>query len=173
MIGVSLQLEATSPRVIQYSLLQPPVPAPENLARTLGRLWALVGEENAGSPILPDSHRPDAFRVQPFQCKSQGDAASSWESPPPLSPVSNEVDWEQQLQLSLRRFRRPRPLRIRPGQIRTESGPWRSSGDWWQVSPQRIGWSREEWDLELRDGTLARVFWDPNQLSWFLEGFYD
>ena len=31
----------------------------------------------------------------------------------------------------------------------TSAGPWRASGDWWDVD----GWARDEWDVALGDGT--------------------
>ena len=65
------------------------------------------------------------------------------------------------------------------------SGPWRSSGDWWQED----AWRQEEWDLEIRfdvcssrterdsnsgipDG-LYRVYYDLTRQSWFVRGIYD
>lgn len=47
------------------------------------------------------------------------------------------------------------------------AGPWRASGEWWTASP----WDREEWDVELSDGGLYRVF--RTSREWFLEGVYD
>jgi hypothetical protein len=34
-------------------------------------------------------------------------------------------------------------------------------------------WFRDEWDLEMVDGQICRVYWDYNQKKWFLEGVYD
>ncbi|HEY3128600.1 MAG TPA: hypothetical protein VGL91_04020 [Acidobacteriota bacterium] len=62
-----LRLYPTAPRPMQFSLIDPPLPAPEKLARTLARLAALVGEQNVGSPALLNTHRPDAFEMKPFE----------------------------------------------------------------------------------------------------------
>ena len=89
----------------------------------------------------------------------------------------------------LRRLRRPwpidvttsprgvRPLRVHigargwaDGAIATASGPWRSSGAWWQ-SPQ--AWDRDEWDVALHDGTTYRVYQDRQTRQWWLDGEID
>jgi hypothetical protein len=41
------------------------------------------------------------------------------------------------------------------------------SGEWWDAR----GWSRSEWDAELADGALCRIYEENG--SWFLEGLYD
>jgi nucleotidyltransferase/DNA polymerase involved in DNA repair len=66
-VSLQIRLYPTPPRPMQFSLIDPPLPAPEKLARTLARLAALVGEQNVGSPALLNTHRPDAFRMRPFQ----------------------------------------------------------------------------------------------------------
>ena len=53
------------------------------------------------------------------------------------------------------------------GPIATANGPWRTSGDWWRPSM----WDREEWDVELSNGGLYRVYQASQR--WFLEGMYD
>jgi protein ImuB len=53
------------------------------------------------------------------------------------------------------------------------AGPWKSSGDWWMGPEKAESWSREEWDIEMTDGSIYRVFWDNNEKNWFLEGIYD
>ena len=62
-LAVALRAEAVRPRTIQHGLFLPPVPEPEKLELTLARIANLVGEGNAGSPELLDTHRPDAFRM--------------------------------------------------------------------------------------------------------------
>ena len=48
------------------------------------------------------------------------------------------------------------------------AGPWRASGDWWDVA-----WSREEWDVALSAGGLYRIFHDRLRDGWFVEGELD
>src|SRR5205814_1180707 len=70
-VSLGVRLYPTPPRPTQFSLIDPPQPAPEKLARTLARLAALVGEENVGSPILLDTHRPDAFEMRAFRIEDR------------------------------------------------------------------------------------------------------
>ena len=90
---------------------------------------------------------------------------------------------------ALRRFRPPlrvnvtlengKPTRVScakrkdvQGDVLWKAGPWRFSGDWWD----REAWSRDEWDLALRNGeaiSFYRLVHDLLSGMWFLEGTYD
>ena len=50
----------------QPRLDEPPRPSPRLLTAALARLSSLVGAPGIGSPVLLDSHRPDAMRMTPF-----------------------------------------------------------------------------------------------------------
>ncbi|MBI4483972.1 MAG: hypothetical protein HY652_13930, partial [Acidobacteria bacterium] len=80
--SISVKALPVLPRVVQFSLFQPPVPAPEKLSTTLARLRSLVGEENFGSPVLLDTHRPGAFRLDPFTSPLRG-KETRWQRPQP------------------------------------------------------------------------------------------
>ena len=64
--GVTAQVVPGRVRMTQGVLFGPPLPAPGRLSMTLARLAALVGPERVGAPAVPDTHRPGAWRVQPF-----------------------------------------------------------------------------------------------------------
>jgi protein ImuB len=90
---------------------------------------------------------------------------------------------------ALRRFRPPlrvhvtvensQPVRMAcakkkevQGEVLWKAGPWRSSGDWWE----REAWSRDEWDLAVRNGeaiSFYRLVHDLLAGGWFVEGTYD
>ena len=160
-VGISLYAEPTEPRAFQYSLFQSPALSPEKLSHTLDRLKALVGEENLGSPTLLNTHRPDAFSMKVFDLKQKHRRTKG-------QVQSSLMSHRLAGQLVLRRIRPPVPARIKPDQIVARAGPWRSSGDWWAN-----GWSGEEWDIELADGVVYRMYWDRRKKGWFLEGIYD
>jgi protein ImuB len=63
---VSIELDPAPARILQYSLLERAVPAPETLVTLMARLGALVGETRCGSPVLLDTHRPDGFVMGPL-----------------------------------------------------------------------------------------------------------
>ena len=61
------------------------------------------------------------------------------------------------------------------GAVAACAGPWRASGDWWDVA-----WSREEWDVALAlspgqglAGGVFRLFRDRLREEWFVEGELD
>ena len=57
--------------------------------------------------------------------------------------------------------------------VKTASGPWRISGDWWDHAEQ---WQRDEWDVEISaEGGMAvyRIFREVRSGQWFVEGMYD
>jgi len=61
-----INCEPVKPRVLQNGLFIPLAPAPDKLELTLARLAKLVGVNNIGSPVLLDTHRPDAFSMKRF-----------------------------------------------------------------------------------------------------------
>jgi len=83
--------------------------------------------------------------------------------------------------LAMHRMRPPKPIEVAltagtpahlraaglNGRIVATAGPWRISGDWWTDS----AYARDEWDVELADGTLCRLAHDSR--GWRLEAIYD
>ncbi|PYM77847.1 MAG: hypothetical protein DME03_02720 [Candidatus Rokuibacteriota bacterium] len=157
----------------QGGLWQPPAPAPRDLVSVLARLAALVGADNLGSPALVDSHRSDAFTMLAFSPPSEPaplDHRPPWRSPRPDGGGHR---------LALRRMRPARridveaagerPTRVDARRVLAWAGPWRASGDWWDVE----AWAREEWDVMLSDGALCRVARDRLTGHWYLDALYD
>jgi protein ImuB len=151
---------------IQKQLFRAGVDDPWKFAATLNQLAALVGSENVGTPQADDTHRPDAFSMR------KPDAE--------LEAVTVEQETAPE-RLPLRRYRPPLRVEVRledgmprwiradlvDGSISVVRGPWYGSGEWWD---QQRYWNRIEWDIELEEGGLYRIFWSRRQ--WFLEGSY-
>ncbi len=172
-IAVWLGMNPVKPRPAQGGLFLPAAPEPVKLEITLARIRAIVGEGNVGSPELPDTHRPGAFRMaealvgHALACPSR--------NPPPTARGAGAC------RLAFRVFRPARAARVRidsgrprfvaaegvRGEVLQLAGPWRTSGDWWTPDP----WSRDEWDIALSDGALYRIYCNPR--GWFVEGSYD
>jgi protein ImuB len=164
----TIRAEPTSSRTVQFSLLDPAQPSPERLAETMARLHEWTAAGRAGAPALVDSHRPGAFVMETFAPGPVGGSAAVTGPPGP--------------RLALRVFRPPLPAQVvlragvpafvSAGSVRGEvderAGPWRASGDWWDVA-----WSREEWDVSLAAGGLYRIFRDRLRDEWFVEGELD
>lgn len=163
---IQLEIEPSPPRVQQDSLFEPRGPQPEKWMQTLARLRGVAGAGRLGVPRTEDSHRPDALVLQPPETLLARSRSSA---------DSTATATAREQRLILRRIRPPRPIHLDRESILSTAGPWRSSGDWWKEADSDAGgfWSREEWDIEFRDGLVARVYWDPQAGGWFLEGVYD
>jgi protein ImuB len=179
-LGVRIHLNPVEPRPLQHGLFIPQAPAPEKLSLTLARLTALVGEGNAGSPELLDTHRPDAFRMRTFSPEVQNRDkqlgletstfrfAFRYSRPAPHAAVRLQAERPAAVKFQKQAFQEcffHEHSEMR--KVLASAGPWRASGDWWTASP----WDREEWDIELSDGGLYRVY--RSSREWFLEGVYD
>jgi protein ImuB len=169
---VLLTIEAVSPRKVQGELFIPPGPEPQRMEITLARIKAIAGETRVGSPVLRNTHRPDAFQMQRFSLSEKTLGART--SRPPLAAESGqEMDARQQRPAgrprsqephsALRRFRPvitahvelkdARPVFVtflnQRRKVLAQAGPWRNSGDWWSET----SWARDEWDVTLVEGS--------------------
>lgn len=165
-IAVALRAETSKPSFEQFHLFETALRDPTRLTETLARLTGLLGSERVGTPVLEETHRPDAFRMEPFSWQLPERNA---DEPPPL-PAS-----------VLRRFRAPlpasvllakeRPIHFRAakvnGAVRAQKGPYLASGNWWNEQ----AWDRAEWDIELDSGGICQCHASGGQ--WALDGIYD
>jgi protein ImuB len=173
---ITARAEPTPARPAQFSLLDPALPSPERLAETMARLHAWTAEGRGGSPQLVDTHRPGAFAVSTF-------------APGPL-PRGRPEEAPPAPRVALRAYRPPRLAHVLTkggvpvfvsapgvrGAVVACAGPWRASGDWWDVA-----WSREEWDVvlalqpgqALAGGGVFRLFLDRLREEWFVGGELD
>ncbi len=177
---IHLAAEPAHPRSAQGGLFLPPSPEPEKLELTLARIAGMVGENKVGALELLDTHHPDGFRMRRFV------AEVARKTPQKKTPDSAAATAAV---TALRRFRPPlrvnvtlengQPIRLAcpkkkevQGDVLWKAGPWRASGDWWE----REAWSRDEWDLALRNGdavSFYRLVHDLLGGGWFVEGTYD
>jgi protein ImuB len=177
---IHLAAEPARPRSAQGGLFLPPSPEPEKLELTLARIAGMVGENKVGALELLDTHHPDGFRMRRFV------AEVARKIPQKKTPDSAAATAAV---TALRRFRPPvrvnvtlengQPVRVActkkkevQGDVLWKAGPWRDSGDWWE----REAWSRDEWDLALRNGdavSFYRLVHDLLGGGWFVEGTYD
>jgi protein ImuB len=63
---VTIRIDPTPGRIVQHTLFTRAHPTPEQLSTLLARLGALMGQDRIGAPATVDSHRPGAFRMEPF-----------------------------------------------------------------------------------------------------------
>jgi len=179
-VKIHLAAKPAHPRSAQGGLFLPPSPEPEKLELTLARIASMVGGNNVGRVELLDTHRPEGFRMRRF-VSAAADKKKRQEA----------VDMceEKSAVTALRRFRPPlrvnvtlensQPVHVGcggkkdvQGNVLWKAGPWRASGDWWE----REAWSRDEWDLAVRNGEKVffyRLVHDLLGGGWFVEGTYD
>jgi protein ImuB len=180
-----INCEPVKPRVLQNGLFIPLAPAPDKLELTLARLAKLVGVNNIGSPVLLDTHRPDAFSMKRFvlNTKEPRKRRENRQSaignrqfrqclgfrvfrPPLRAVVEVEDGWPRHISA----WGKQRSVY---GKVSRLAGPWRTTGDWWRNDR----WARDEWDVALESGndqlTLYRIYRELNSGHWFIEGNYD
>src|SRR5437016_12621290 len=160
-VAVALTALPIRPASQQFGLFETTLRNPQQLYETLARLSALLGSDCVGSPIKEETHRPDAFRMEPF----------SWEvgAIDPNRPPSKD----EKLCIALRRFRPAAAASIFTSQDRhlqsdkiagtviDQSGPFLFSGNWWDEK----SWARAEWDMQLENGDLIRAHESPPCIS--------
>jgi protein ImuB len=193
---IVLAADSAAPRVVQGGMFVPCAPDPEKLELTIARLAKLVGDSNVGSPELLDTHRPDNFRMSGFlACAEQTKRRQKKGALPdegerlefrktmagfrairPAVPVTVELREERPMRVCLRGIH---------GEVVAASGPWRSSGDWWQED----AWDQKEWELAIDFGSshgprersmsswpqygVYRIYHDALRKGWFVRGLYD
>jgi protein ImuB len=175
-----LETVRTAARVVRVRLVAKPSRAPEKQGglfdtglrdpaafwENLARVSAIVGEGRVGTPIIADTHKPDAFILV---------------KPTELVPAPAEPPIHPSRGLRLRRFRPPWPIHVelagqRPttidsaqirGAVCAVAGPWRVSGEWWR--PQ--AWAVETWHVELSEGGVYQLAHTDD--GWRIEGVLD
>jgi protein ImuB len=200
-IKIVIAAEAHRVRTTQRGLFLPASPEPEKLELTMARLANLVGDTNVGSPQLMDTHRPDAIRMERFRLAQEAAGGrrkkliASREKPAgknsSAARIAKPANGFRLLRPSVPahvELRDGLPVRVffygARGEIVAASGPWRTSGEWWQDP-----WDQAEWDVEVRFSSSAQknkhssnpagerglylIYYDLRQQGWFLRGMYD
>jgi protein ImuB len=173
---LTLEVMPVKPRVAQGNLFAPPSPEPEKLEITLERICGVVGNTDTdgtgcvGSPRLVDTHKPGSFTVEHFSSLHE-----SLPLPMAVAPIVALRIFRPVLETSVELDgKKPHFVRLwqRHRRVLAASGPWSSSGDWWNAS----AWTREEWDVVLKTPAgpgFYRIYRDRLRQQWFVEGVFD
>ena len=184
-VAVALSAQPIKPAKEQFGLFETTLRNPHQLSETLARLTALFGSERVGTPVIEETHRPDAFRMEPFSWSSNEHPSSSPSLPhvekgSPL-PEREGRPLATLQQVALRRFRPAvsasllldentlahiRSAEI-SGKVINQRGPYLLSGNWWGEK----SWARAEWDLQLEDGEFICAH--EAEGIWEIDGVYD
>jgi len=196
-VAVALSAQSIKPAREQFGLFEMTLRNPHQLSETLARLIALLGADRIGTPVLEETHRPDAFRMEPFAWSSNEHPSSS-PSPPPGEKESPLPEGEGRVRGPLATWQRVALRRFRPavsasllldedtfahvrsaeisGKVINQRGPYFLSGNWWDEK----SWARAEWDLQLDEDLVRLHEADPPSQSygaaggtWKVDGVYD
>jgi len=178
-VGVALSAQPIRPAREQFGLFETTLRNPHQLSETLARLTALLGADRVGTPVLEETHRPDAFRIEAFSWALTSAAGNGGRSSATLGPYP-EARRSSPLHILRSVLRRlsgsvllgeDRPSHVRGADVRgkivDQRGPYLFSGNWWDEK----SWVRAEWDLQLEAGEL--VLTHESQGTWKLDGIYD
>jgi len=124
LVALTLRAEAAQQSKVQLGLFTPQTPEPARLDVTLARLRALVGEERVGSPVLEDTHRAGAFRMEGFSIP--GPKIGTWGTQVGSYPAQAELGWgthDSVPRMALRRVRPARSVRVLVSPTRKTSPP--------------------------------------------------
>jgi protein ImuB len=182
-VAVALSAQPIKPAREQFGLFETTLRNPHQLSETLARLTGLLGADHVGTPVLEETHRPDAFRIEPFlwNWTSTGGNGGRNSATPGAHPKARRSSPLHTLRLALRRFRpsvsasvlldEDGPAQVRSadvhGQIVKQRGPFLISGNWWDEK----SWACAEWDLQLDAGELVRCH--ESEATWRIDGIYD
>src|SRR6266478_3706754 len=173
-VAVALSAQPIRPVSQQFQLFEIALRNPHQLSETLARLVALLGSERLGTPVLEETHRPDAFRMEPFAWVVASDSSAVASAKEDVASGQNRKSGSDSHALrtahstpALRRFcpavsasllldedtlAHVRSAEI-SGKIIEQRGPYFLSGNWWDEK----SWARAEWDVQLENGELVRV----------------
>jgi protein ImuB len=184
-LAVTVTADPGSTSKVQLGLFTPQLPEPDRLDVTLARIRSIVspgsGAARVGRAVLEDTHRPDAFRMEPFTIPT-----ATTTLPVPQTQI------QLQVHTARRRLRPPEPIAVTLRERRPVAfvfrnqrytverawGPWFFSGNWWGIEC----WSIEKWDLIARSDrdnatiscAIARNPLRPATMNdWRLEELYD
>jgi protein ImuB len=165
---VTVAVDPTPGRIVQFSLLTRPLPSPEQLSTLMARLHALMGETRCGSPATVDSWEPGAFAMKPFNpgfgIRDSGfgnDKNLEHKNLERRTPGSRIPNPGSRVSVAFRRFRHPIPIRVHVthgtpssvstmpqglsgGAVASCAGPWRTSGGWWTAGIRDSGFGIQD-----------------------------
>ena len=158
-VAVALRAEPSRPASQQFGLFETALRNPHQLYETLARLAALVGNDRVGTPVLEETHRPDAFRMEnllsgmrPSRPPLQQKSGRLRTIAPTCDPRCAGFGRRANTSVFVSEHRYLQSDKV-CGQILDQVGPFLLSGNWWNEK----AWARAEWDMQLEQGELIRA----------------
>src|SRR5437660_7896664 len=199
-VAVALTAQPIRPASQQFGLFETALRNPQQLYETLARLSALLGNDRVGTPIKEETHRPDAFRMEPFTWSLATDSEPEWrlaasttqnpssspspqngESPSRTGTIAAETaaSTEEKSRVALRRFRPAAAASIFVSEDKHLEGEKIRGRVVDQAGPFLLSgnwwdeksWARAEYDMQLENGDLVRAH--ESEGVWKMDGIYD
>ena len=199
-VAVGLTAQPIRPASQQFGLFETALRNPQQLYETLARLSALLGNDRVGTPIKEETHRPDAFRMEPFTWSLAADSEPEWrlaastsrnpssspspqngESPSRTGTIATETaaSTEEKSRVALRRFRPSARTSIFVSEHKHLEGEKIRGRVVDQAGPFLLSgnwwdeksWARAEYDMQLENGDLIRAHEASG--AWKVDGIYD
>jgi protein ImuB len=165
-VAVALSAQPIRPVSQQFGLFETALRNPQQLYETLARLSALLGNDRVGTPVLEETHRPDAFRMEPFAWRRNDEKFGGHRPPLQKKPGLRRFRPPARTSIFISDHRYLESDKVR-GQIIDQSGPFLLSGNWWDEK----AWARAEYDMQLENDELVRAH--ESDGHWKIDGIYD
>lgn len=165
-VSIGLRSHFVRPRTAQKSLFATTSLEPESLLLTVTKIKRLIGDDNAGVPVVLDQRLSRAFALASDKLPAGIEPKTECEVRPHIHLGYFDPPLAADVVVNRKRLMFVRTARF-SGKVVQYGGVWTESAQWWNES----NWKTEEWDVELENGgiyRLARVGRD-----WFVTGEYD
>src|SRR5882724_10624357 len=106
-VAVALNAQPIKPAIEQFGLFETTLRNPHQLSETLARLTGLLGTDRVGTPVLEETHRADAFRMEPFCWGQNDEIRMSNDEGSPEKMELRQSGSDRPRTVALRRFRPP------------------------------------------------------------------
>jgi protein ImuB len=151
-VAIALIAEPIKPAFRQFGLFETALRNPQQLYETLAHLTAFLGTDRVGTPVLEETHRPEAFRMELFAWRAVESADRSGKPLDALRTAHTTI--------ALRRFRPPVAASIFSSEHRLASRPRGSHFDEVAGSPSSFYLAGDEERVISLEGAarLSRVW---------------
>lgn len=165
-VSIAMTAHFTRPRTAQKSLFASTSLEPESLLLTVTKIKKLIGDENAGVPVVLDQRLSRGFALDAEKLPVGVEATVVDEVRPHIHLGYFDPPLAADVVVNQKRLMFVRTARF-SGKVVEYGGVWTESSQWWNAAD----WKTEEWDIELENGGVYRLARAGRE--WFVTGEYD
>jgi protein ImuB len=164
--SVAITSNFTRPRTAQKSLFASTSLEPESLLLTVSKIKKLIGDGNAGVPVVLDQRLNRAFALDADRLPAGVESKAISEIRPHINLSYFEPPLAAEVVVNRKQLMFVRTARF-SGKVIEYGGVWTESAQWWNAA----NWRTEEWDIEIENGGIYRLARAGR--DWFVTGEYD